>query len=219
VLLAAAVALLFFKGTDYNPIYMGEALQPDRVTREMLEGYFAGILRNETPVYNGFIPNGEAEELFEKGAADVLIRDTAHLERGENLLKMAAEKGSVRAMDALGYLYENALVGGRYDPDKSFEWFLRTADFGSRAGLHYVCRYYAFKKEYKSAVPYCKMSAQDGVPMSMAIMAEFYLQGLGIQKDVPAGKSLICQASAKGRKAGNILSKYGIACDTVAYDE
>jgi TPR repeat protein len=122
-------------------------------------------------------------------------------------------------MDLLGYLYENALTGGRYEPEKSLEWFLKTADFGSLAGLHYSCRYYAFKKDYRSAVPYCDMAAQKGVPMSMAIMAEFYLKGLGVKKDFSAGKNLICEARNKGRKVGNLVMKYGIACDTVAYDE
>ncbi|MDR2401205.1 MAG: hypothetical protein LBD73_06095, partial [Deferribacteraceae bacterium] len=99
------------------------------------------------------------------------------------------------------------------------EWFLKSADFGSFAGLHYVCRYYAFKKDYKSAAPYCEMSAQTGVPMSMAIMAEFYLKGLGIKKNTEAGKRLICEARNRGRKAGNLIMNYGITCDTVAYDE
>jgi TPR repeat protein len=219
VLLAFVVVLIFFKGTEYSPLYIEESLQPDKPTRDMLEGYFAGILKNEMPKYDAFTPNKEAEELFERGLKEVLIWDTAHLQSGTNLLKAAAEQGSVRAMDLLGYLYENALTGERYNPESSLGWFLKTADFGSLAGLHYVCKYYAFKKEYKSAAPYCELSAQDGVPMSMVIMGEFYIMGLGVKKDIKAGKSLICQASTKGKKSGNILMKYGISCDTIAYDE
>jgi TPR repeat protein len=219
VLLAFVVVLIFFKGTEYSPLYIEEALQPDKPTRDMLEGYFAGILKNEMPNYKGFTPNKEAENLFERGLKEVLVWDAAHLQSGTNLLKNAAELGSVRAMDLLGYLHENALTGERYSPERSLEWFLKTADFGSLAGLHYVCKYYAFKKEYKSAAPYCELSARDGVPMSMVIMAEFYIVGLGVKKDAAIGKSLICQASTKGKKSGNILMKYGITCDTIAYDE
>jgi TPR repeat protein len=210
---------MFFKGLDYNPVYISDALQPDKPTRDMLEEYFTTILRNGMPPYKGFKANDEAEELFEKGLNDILVRDDAHFNSGGNLLKEAASKGSVRAMDMLGYLYENALIGGRYEPEKPLEWFLKTADFGSIAGLHYVCRYYAFRKEYKSAAPYCELSAETGVPMSMAIMAEFYLNGLGVKKDKEKGKSLICAARSKGRKAGNLIMKYGISCDAVAYDE
>jgi hypothetical protein len=219
VLLALVVIMVFFKGMDYDPIYMNEALQPDKPTRDMLEDYFTKILRNEMPSYRNFTANDEAEELFENGLNDILVRDNAHFNSGANILEEAAAKGSVRAMDLLGYLYENALIGGRYEAEKSLKWFLKTADFGSLAGLHYSCRYYAFRKEYKSAAPYCELSAQTGVPMSMAIMAEFYLHGLGVKKDAVKGKSLICETRNKGRRVGNLVMKYGISCDTVAYDE
>jgi TPR repeat protein len=209
----------YFSGTNYEPLYIENAIQTDKVTKNMLEAYFNTILENKMPNYKNYEPNVAAEELFEKGLRDVLIRDTAHFESGANLLKIAAGEGSVRAMDLLGYLYENAYVGGRYNPDNSAEWFLKTSDFGSLAGLAYICKYYAFKKDYKTAAPYCQKSADDGVPMSMAIMAEFYFGGLGVKKNPSAGKSLICEAMNKGRKAGNILSEYGISCDTVAYDE
>ncbi|MDR2400265.1 MAG: hypothetical protein LBD73_01265, partial [Deferribacteraceae bacterium] len=204
VLLAFVIIIVFFRGTDYNPVYINDALQPDKMSRDMLEDYFKKILKNEMPSYRDFKPDESAEELFELGLKDILVWDAVHFASGANLLKKAADGGSVRAMDLLGYIYDRALTGGRYDAERSLEWFLKSADFGSFAGLHYACKYYAFKKEYKSAAPYCEMSAQTGIPMSMAIMAEFYLKGLGVKKNTEAGKRLICEARNRGRKAGNL---------------
>jgi hypothetical protein len=90
VLLAVVVVLIFFKGTEYNPVYIGDALQPDKQTRDMLEGYFAGIMRNEMPPYNGFVPDKAAEDLFELGLKEISVWDGPHFESGANLLRSAA---------------------------------------------------------------------------------------------------------------------------------
>jgi TPR repeat protein len=141
-----------------------------------------------------------------------------HIESGVNLLGIAADQGYVRAMDLLGFLYDKAVVKGRQNIDMAFYWFGKSAESGSVAGNQYVCKYHVLKKDFKSAAPYCITSAEQGIPMSQAIVGEMYYRGQGVPKDKKIGANYLCRAASGGRRLGNTVTKYGMNCNSEASD-
>ena len=119
--------------------------------------------------------------------------------------RISGEMGNAKAMCNLGVLYLYGHVVEK-DPAKAAEWYRRSSEAGySRGMTNYACLLRdgeGVPKDPEKAVYWFE---QSGSPRAKRLLAQMYLSGTDIPKDVPKAKELLESASSRDRKAMFIL--------------
>ena len=117
----------------------------------------------------------------------------------------SAEAGNAKAQCNMGVLCEYG-NGVKKDHCKAAEWFRKSAENGySRGRTNYACMLRdgnGVAKDPEKAVYWFE---QSGSPRAKRLLAQMYLSGEDIEKDVDKAKELLESASDKDRKAMFIL--------------
>ena len=119
--------------------------------------------------------------------------------------RISGEAGNAKAMCNLGVLYLYG-HGVEKDPAKAAEWYRRSSEAGySRGRTNYACMLRdgeGVPKDPEKAVYWFE---QSGSPRAKRLLAQMYLSGTDIPKDVPKARELLESASSRDRKAMFIL--------------
>ena len=99
----------------------------------------------------------------------------------------SAEQGKVKAMYAVGKLYERGR-GVQRDLTKAAEWYQKAADAGqtsaqSRLGIMYF-EGRGVPQDYDKALKLLQAAARDNVPSAQYQMANMYELGTGVPQDL-----------------------------------
>ena len=118
---------------------------------------------------------------------------------------ISGNDGNAKAMCNMGVLYEYG-HGVEKSYEKAAEWFSRSAEAGySRGRTNYACLLRdgnGVEKDPEKAIYWFE---QSGSPRAKRLLAQMYLSGNDVKKDVPKAKELLESASATDRKAMFIL--------------
>ena len=119
--------------------------------------------------------------------------------------RISGEAGNAKAMCNLGVLYLYG-HGVEQDPVKAAEWYRRSSEAGySRGRTNYACLLrdgVGVAKDPEKAVYWFE---QSGSPRAKRLLAQMYLSGTDIPRDVPKARELLESASSRDRKAMFIL--------------
>ena len=119
--------------------------------------------------------------------------------------RISGEAGNAKAMCNLGVLYLYG-HGVEKDPVQAAEWYRRSSEAGySRGRTNYACMLRdgeGVDKDPEKAVYWFE---QSGSPRAERLLAQMYLSGTDIPKDIPKAKELLESASSRDRKAMFIL--------------
>jgi len=112
--------------------------------------------------------------------------------------EQAAEAGNIPSMQNAAYLYETGLAGTK-DHDKAYALYLKAAekDYApaqTKVGLY--AKNYETKRDYAVALKWLTAAAQKQQPMAQHELGLMYLDGLGVNKDIPKMVQLFEKASA-----------------------
>jgi TPR repeat protein len=100
----------------------------------------------------------------------------------------------------LGYCYANGL-GTKQDEQKALVWYTRAAEQGHTVSKKLVEDYTGNKVVVKGeASPFesYRFSAENGDPEAMFILARYYEDGIGVEKDMNEAKKWYNKAAASG---------------------
>ena len=118
---------------------------------------------------------------------------------------VSANDGNAKAQCNIGVLYEYG-HGVEQDSVKAGEWYRISAENGCSRGMtNYACFLrdgHGVGKDPEKAAYWFEKS---GSPRAKRLLAQMYLEGNGIQKDVGKAKELLESASERDRKAMFIL--------------
>ena len=117
----------------------------------------------------------------------------------------SAEAGNARAQCNMGVLCEYG-HGVRKDYSKAAEWFRMSAENGySRGRTNYACLLRDGKGIEKDPEKAVYWFEQSGSPRAKRLLAQMYLSGEDIGKDIDKAKELLESASERDRKAMFLL--------------
>ena len=137
---------------------------------------------------------------------DILI-DGSDDERKEalELFEKAHKAGDNMGSRNLGYCYAIGL-GVDADKSKAAEWYRRSSEAGySRGRTNYACLLRDGEGVPKDPAKAVYWFEQSGSPRAERLLAQMYLSGTDIPKDIPKAKELLESASSRDRKAMFIL--------------
>jgi len=126
-------------------------------------------------------------------------------EKAAEWYRISAEDGNARAQCNLGVLYAYG-HGVELDYAKAAEWYRRSAENGySRGRTNYACLLRDGKGVERDPEKAVYWFEQSDSPRAKRLLAQMYLGGNGIQKDVDKARELLESASEKDRKAMFLL--------------
>ena len=129
----------------------------------------------------------------------------ADKEKAAEWYRISGEAGNAKAMCNLGVLYMYG-HGVEKDPAKAAEWYRRSAEGGySRGRTNYACLLRDGEGVPKDPAKAVYWFEQSGSPRAKRLLAQMYLSGTDIPKDVPKARELLESASSRDRKAMFIL--------------
>lgn len=119
--------------------------------------------------------------------------------------RISGEAGNAKAMCNLGVLYMYG-HGVEKDPAKAAEWYRRSSEAGySRGRTNYACLLRDGNGAPKDPEKAVYWFEQSGSPRAKRLLAQMYLSGTDVPKDIPKAKELLESASSRDRKAMFIL--------------
>ena len=123
-----------------------------------------------------------------------------------------ADDGNSEAMFLLGSAY-NEGIAVRRDSKKAFEWFKKSAEFGSPFGMTMAGYSYekgkGIRKNYEEAFKWYAKAAEAGLPAAMTNFGYLYYAGKGVQKNKREAIKWFRRAAEKGNeKAKENLDKF-----------
>lgn len=129
----------------------------------------------------------------------------ADKEKAAEWYTISANAGNAKAMCNMGVLCEYG-HGVPKSYENAAEWFRRSAEGGySRGRTNYACLLRdgnGVKKDPEKAAYWFE---QSGSPRAKRLLAQMYLSGTDIEKDIPRAKELLESASDRDRKAMFLL--------------
>ena len=129
----------------------------------------------------------------------------ADKEKAAKWYRISADAGNAKAQCNLGvlYLYGN---GVEKDASKAAEWYRRSSENGySRGMTNYACLLRDGNGVPKDAEKAVYWFTQSGSPRAKRLLAQMYLSGEDVPKDVSKARELLESASSRDRKAMFIL--------------
>jgi TPR repeat protein len=121
------------------------------------------------------------------------------------LYESDAKKGIAKAMNDLGFLYEQGL-GGAKDYGKAKEWYAKAAATGESKAMSNLGRLYqnglGVPRDYATARDWFERSANAGNSSGMNSLGWLYQNGLGVKQDYAAAQHWYEKASDVGNAAG-----------------
>lgn len=121
------------------------------------------------------------------------------------LYESDAKKGIAKAMNDLGFLYEQGL-GGAQDYGNAKEWYTKAASTGESKAMSNLGRLYqnglGVPRDYATARDWFERSANAGNSSGMNSLGWLYQNGLGVKQDYAAAKHWYEKASDAGNAAG-----------------
>jgi len=125
--------------------------------------------------------------------------------------RKAAEQGIVLSQVALGASYTTG-GGGEVNYPEAEKWLLKAAiQGGSIQGdsnvRYFLGQLYAdprWKVDYVSAAKWFLAAAEDGHPMSQALIGQMYLNGQGVEKDISKSIKWYLRAAKQGNDFGQM---------------
>jgi TPR repeat protein len=125
----------------------------------------------------------QSNEKFENAEALLRSSDAGEVQRGLVLMTELAEGGNADAQGSLGATFLYGEAGVEQDPEKAFEWFLRSAESGNSLSQVMVGSLYASGKgtdrDEAEAVKWYKTSAENGFPAGQLYLSSAYRKGFG----------------------------------------
>ena len=119
--------------------------------------------------------------------------------------RISGEMGNAKAMCNLGVLYMYG-HGVEKDPAKAAEWYRRSSEAGySRGRTNYACLLRDGEGVAKDSEKAVYWFEQSGSPRAKRLLAQMYLSGTDIPKDVSKARELLESASSRDRMAMFIL--------------
>ena len=129
----------------------------------------------------------------------------ADKEKAAEWYRISADAGNARAQCNLGVLYMYG-HGVEKDPSKAAEWYRRSSENGySRGMTNYACLLRDGNGVPKDTEKAVYWFTQSGSPRAKRLLAQMYLSGTDVPKDVNKARELLESASSKDRKAMFIL--------------
>ena len=118
---------------------------------------------------------------------------------------ISGDAGNARAQCNVGVLYEYG-HGVEQSYSKAAEWFRRSAENGySRGRTNYACLLRDGNGVDKDPEKAAYWFEQSGSPRAKRLLAQMYLEGKDLKKDIPKARELLESASSRDRKAMFIL--------------
>ena len=119
--------------------------------------------------------------------------------------RISGDAGNAKAMCNLGVLYMYG-HGVEKDPAKAAEWYRRSSEAGySRGRTNYACLLRDGEGVPKDPAKAVYWFEQSGSPRAKRLLAQMYLSGTDVPKDMPKARELLESASSRDRKAMFIL--------------
>lgn len=118
------------------------------------------------------------------------------LEISFQLNREAAEEGYSEAVLAMGWYYLNGF-GTAKDISRSIEWYKRAARSGETRALFSLGEIAYRQRDYATAKLWFQRALKRGHIGSHYWLGKMYWKGLGVSKDIKAGRRLIDQAAQK----------------------
>ena len=109
----------------------------------------------------------------------------------------AAEQGFARSQNELGLFYINGTKVAK-DMIKATYWFEKAASQGHPGAQNNLGTIYAMRRDYAEAIEMWKQAAKTGYVEALSNLAGCYLNGQGVEKNIPKAVSLLEQAAAQG---------------------
>ncbi|CAM9189460.1 unnamed protein product [Chrysoparadoxa australica] len=157
----------------------------------------------------GVLPMVERMRLSDVSSQGKLQVDNDH--EVVSYYKHTARSGDLAAMKTLGSLYYHGQRGVQQDLAKAAEYFRRTADGGdtSAAGSYgeMLQKGLGVERDYDQALLYLRQGGNESHALSG--MANAYLKGLGVKKDLQRAASLY-EAATKSRVNPDALFHLGL---------
>ena len=126
--------------------------------------------------------------------------------------RLSADAGNAKAMCNLGVLYAYG-HGVERDMTKAAEWYRLSSENGYPRGMtNYACLLRDGEGAPKDPGMAVHWFERSGTPRAKRLLAQMYLSGTDVPKDVQKARELLESASAKDRKAMFILGD-------IIYDE
>ena len=126
-------------------------------------------------------------------------------EKAAEWYRISAEDGNAKAQCNLGVLYAYG-HGVELDYAEAAEWYRRSAENGySRGRTNYACFLRDGKGVERDPEKAVYWFEQSGSSRAKRLLAQMYLEGNGIPKDIEKARELLESASEKDRKAMFIL--------------
>ena len=119
--------------------------------------------------------------------------------------RISAEAGNAKAQCNLGVLYMFG-NGVEKDASKAAEWYRRSSENGySRGMTNYACLLRDGNGVPKDTEKAVYWFTQSGSPRAKRLLAQMYLSGADVPKDIGKARELLESASSRDRKAMFIL--------------
>ena len=129
----------------------------------------------------------------------------ADKEKAAEWYRISADAGNAKAQCNLGVLYMYG-HGVEKDPSKAAEWYRRSSENGySRGMTNYACLLRDGNGVPKDTEKAVYWFTQSGSPRAKRLLAQMYLSGTDVPKDVNKARELLESASSRDRKAMFIL--------------
>lgn len=143
------------------------------------------------------------DELYWQGEPDLTELHQAHglmatdPARAVAKLTDLSERGSLMSMVYLAEAHKKG-TGVRADVKKAEELYDRAAKGGSVIALYHVGRDYLDKGQFLKAKESFQISADKGYLPSIGQLGKMYAKGIGVPRDVNAGRAFLERASSEG---------------------
>ena len=120
------------------------------------------------------------------------------------LERLAAERGDVDAIVALGFRYLNGF-GVKQNIEKGMRYYRQSAALGDSSGIFSVGQYHFDRREYDKAFHFLSAGADMGHKRCLYLIGRIHLFGLGRPQDPVAATLALTAAKERGSVAAKRL--------------
>lgn len=136
------------------------------------------------------------------------------VEQAFEYYRAAAEQGHQDAQILVGLAYRDG-KGREADPEQAFHWFKQAADQGNPRANFLLAAMYAGEahnavdpalkvQHSRMAAEHAAVAAEAGMPGAQFILANHYLLGVGLDKNLAKGLELLKAAAEQGHRVAGI---------------
>ena len=166
--------------------------------------------RNQSKTNMNDLRSVEKDEWNKEPDSDALelAASIDHFEGRAAAFKALIDKGSVLSMINLAQLYEyRPQELGVIDFNLCEEWYARAVDSQSALAAFQFGYFYLRRSDYASALKMFSIGAERDYAPAIVRLANFYIEGIGVNKNIEYAKILLRRANF----LGNIWAKRALA--------